>query len=188
MRRGGGKDCSGFRMKRRTKFMHKNSKYHNENGAIFLDENCNLNTRPYTLMIYGHNMKSGAMFGCLRNYENLSFYKENPFITFDTIYEDGRYVIFSIATLDVINSKRDIEVLSLLNTSSRSLRQQAINALASSSVFKNEIDVDGDDQLLLLITCVGNENERRILTARRIQEGESEAVLRMIVEETKEKW
>lgn len=59
------------------------------NGAIFLDESCDLSTRPYTLMLYGHNMKSGAMFGNLRNYENLTYYKNNPFIKFDTAYEDG---------------------------------------------------------------------------------------------------
>ena len=49
--------------------------YHNVNGAIFLDENCGLKTRPYTLTIYGHNMKTGAMFGGLRNYENINYYK-----------------------------------------------------------------------------------------------------------------
>ena len=41
--------------------------YHNNNGAIFLDEDCGLATRPHTLILYGHNMKTGAMFGGLRN-------------------------------------------------------------------------------------------------------------------------
>ena len=49
----------------------------------------------------GSNMKTGAMFGNLRNYENLHYYKNNPFIAFDTAYEDGSYVIFSVATIDV---------------------------------------------------------------------------------------
>ena len=32
--------------------------YHNVNGAIFLDESCALDTRPYTLILYGHNMRT----------------------------------------------------------------------------------------------------------------------------------
>ncbi len=48
----------------------------NVNGALFLDSGISLKTRPYSLVIYGHNMKTGAMFGCLRNYENLAFYPE----------------------------------------------------------------------------------------------------------------
>ena len=51
----------------------------NVNGAVFLDSGVSLKTRPYALFLYGHNMKTGAMFGCLRNYENLSFYHNKKF-------------------------------------------------------------------------------------------------------------
>lgn len=37
----------------------------NVNGALFLDAAISLKTRPYAYIIYGHNMKSGAMFGSL---------------------------------------------------------------------------------------------------------------------------
>lgn len=49
--------------------------YHNVNGAIFLDQACDLSSRPATLTLYGHNMKTGAMFGRLHKYESLSYYK-----------------------------------------------------------------------------------------------------------------
>ena len=48
----------------------------NINGAIFLDSGISLKTRPYTLILYGHNMKTGAMFGCLRNFENAALYPD----------------------------------------------------------------------------------------------------------------
>lgn len=41
--------------------------YHNDNGAIFLDMGCDLTGNPKALILYGHNMKTGAMFGNLRN-------------------------------------------------------------------------------------------------------------------------
>ncbi len=161
--------------------------YHNVNGSLFLDESCDLSTRPYTLMVYGHNMKTGAMFGCLRNFESASFYHKNPFVTFDTAYENGRYVIFSIATLDVVHSKRDISILSWLNSSSVALREEAISMLQSSSIYTSSVDVLADDQLLLLITCTGEDHERRIVTARRVRDGETEASLLQKVSRARKK-
>jgi len=35
-------------------------------GALFLDENCDLDTVPTQMLIHGHNMKEGAMFGSLK--------------------------------------------------------------------------------------------------------------------------
>ena len=46
----------------------------NSNGAIFLDEDVRLITRPYTLFLYGHNMKNGNMFGRLKKYEENTYF------------------------------------------------------------------------------------------------------------------
>ena len=155
--------------------------YHNVNGAIFLDENCDLRSRPYTLMLYGHNMKSGLMFGALRNYENPTYYHNDPFITFDTAYEDGRYVVFSVATISLDAKNWRFVNLSWLISSSASLRGKAISALNRFSVYNSKIDVQPEDQLLLLITCVDEQTDRRVITARRIRDGESEEELHKLV-------
>lgn len=148
--------------------------YHNTNGAIFLDEGCSLKTRPYTLVLYGHNMKTGAMFGSLRNFENLTYYKNNPLISFDTAYEDGRYVIFSISTVSTKTSDRHFFSFAKLNSASISLRKDAIDKLKQLSVFACPVDVRPDDQLLLLVTCVDDPDDRRIIAARRLRPGEIE--------------
>lgn len=159
--------------------------YHNANGAIFLEERNSLSTRPYTLILYGHNMKTGAMFGCLRNYENTTFYHNNPFISFDTIYEDGRYVIFSVATISIVPNDWDYLNLSALISSSTADRQAALKQLQSLSEYSSTIDVQVDDQLLLLVTCSGDESERRIIAARRVREDEDEAALARLVKKSK---
>lgn len=161
--------------------------YHNKNGAIFLDESTNLRTRPYTLMLYGHNMKSGLMFGGLRNYENLTYYRNNPFITFDTIYEDGRYVIFAACTISTNVKNWRYVNWSHMNSSSVALRQQAIDSLFRFSVYGKYIDVRPDDQILLLVTCVEAEEDRRVIAARRIREDETEEELLKIVQKTRKK-
>ncbi len=157
--------------------------YHNENGSIFLEETCRLDTRPYTLMIYGHNMKSGLMFGCLRNYERLSFYRKNPFITFDTAYEKGKYVIFSVADMLFADGYQDTALLSQINSNSIEQRQKAIDTLKRRANFVSGIDVQPDDQIMMLITCLGNGDARRVLSARRIRDGEDEEKLRRQVEQ-----
>ena len=161
--------------------------YHNVNGAIFLDESCGLKTRPYTLTIYGHNMKTGAMFGGLRNYENINYYKNNPIISFDSAYEDGRYVIFSIATVSTRTKDRDFLDFSKLQSASIQGRQKGIDQLKNLSVYTTNVDVQPSDQLLLLVTCVEDENDRRVIAARRVRNGESEIKLRETVQKSRKK-
>ena len=151
--------------------------YHNVNGAIFLDESCDLKTRPYTLLLYGHNMKTGEMFGSLRNYENIVYYKNNPFITFDTAYEDGRYVVFSVGITRQMAYDRKFVDFVKLSSNRLAWREEAIQSLRKISVLSVPIEVNAEDQLLLLVTCVDESSERRLVAARRIREGETEEEL-----------
>lgn len=151
--------------------------YHNTNGAIFMDESIKLKTRPYTLILYGHNMKTGAMFGNLRHYENLTYYKNSPFITFDSMYEEGRYVIFAASVIGTNRTDWNFINVDKLNSTTIAWRKEEIRRLRAHSAFSSPIDVQPEDQLLLLITCVDKETERRIVAARRIRPGETEAQL-----------
>lgn len=105
--------------------------YHNENGALFLEKTCGLITRLHTCMIFGHNTKTGMMFGRLRKYEDATFYRKNAFVTFDSMYEDGRYVIFASAVVSLDAARPDdvdfagliSPVISLRYVSLRDLRE-----------------------------------------------------------------
>ena len=161
--------------------------YHNKNGAIFLDEAIQLRTRPYTLMLYGHNMKSGRMFGNLRNYENATYYRNNPFITFDTLYEDGRYVIFAVCTVSTNPQSNHYMNWAHLRSSSVPNRQTAIDRLFQFSVYGKYVDVRPDDQILLLVTCVDDASDRRVIAARRLRDDETEEGLLPIIQQTRKK-
>lgn len=156
---------------------HDAKKRENANGAVFLDAAVSLNTRPYTLLIYGHNMRSGAMFGCLRNYENPSYYRKSPFLSFESMYEEGRYVIFAAGSIGLEEGQAGyIDVFRMLSDRPDE-RQQVIDVLKEASVFPCAVDVQPDDQLLLLVTCVDRDERRRVVAARRLREGESEKAL-----------
>lgn len=47
-------------------------------------------------IIYGHNMLDGSMFAPLEKYQEEEFYREHPFISFDTLYEERTYEIVAV--------------------------------------------------------------------------------------------
>lgn len=145
----------------------------NSNGAIFMDEGTDLLTRPYTILLYGHNMKSGNMFGSLRKYEKFSYYYQHRVFQFDTLYEEGQYVIFAVETISLTPGKSKYVNLSELHSTDRKTRQKAIEALRDHSLHGVMLDVNEEDQILLLITCVGDDDERLIIAARRLRDGET---------------
>ena len=151
----------------------------NGNGAIFMDQGISLLTRPYTILLYGHNMKTGAMFGSLQKYEKFSYYYQHRIFQFDSLYEEGRYVIFAVSQINLTPGRSKYLNLSAIQSTDRETRQNAINALIKCSVHDIMLDVNEEDQLLLLITCVGDDDERLIVAARRLRDGEKENSLTM---------
>ena len=144
----------------------------NGNGAVFMDEGTSLLTRPYTILLYGHNMKSGAMFGNLRKYEEFSYCYRHRVFQFDTLYEEGQYAIFAVETISLTPGKGKYVNLIDLESSDRETRQSAVKALENHSLHSAMLDVNEEDQILLLITCTGDDDERLIVAARRLREGE----------------
>ena len=73
-----------------------NGEYDNY-GTPYLDEKCTLSAdgQSSNLIIYGHNMKTGTVFGSLTGYKEASYYDEHPLIQFDTLYGDGSYEVFA---------------------------------------------------------------------------------------------
>ena len=146
----------------------------NSNGAIFLDSGIFLTTRPYTMILYGHNMKSGNMFGRLKKYKESAYFYKHRIITFDSLYEDGKYAVFAVMEMDTtLGAARWYDLWSL-NADSYTEREEAIRALERRSVISSALDVQADEQILLLVTCLDGDTERLVVAARRLREGETE--------------
>ena len=145
----------------------------NGNGSLFMDEDTRLMTRPYTILVYGHNMKTGAMFGNLHRYEQTAYCNRHRILRFDTLYEEGQYAIFAVATIRLTPGTAGYVSLTDLRSDRRETRKKALDALTSVSVYSSILDVSEEDQLLLLVTCVGDDDQRLIVAARRLRENES---------------
>jgi len=63
---------------------------YNVNGSLFIDYNCAPDFTDRLTVIYGHNMRSGQMFGSLKGYKNQAYYEKHPYMYLYTEQETYR--------------------------------------------------------------------------------------------------
>ena len=88
-------------------------------------------------------------------------------------------MIFAVSEISLTPNTLNYVNLSGLQGISRSERTQALNTIIRCSDYTSTLDVAAEDQILLLITCVGNHDERLIIAARRLRQGEQENSLNL---------
>ena len=162
-------------------------------GAIFADHRNNFGigddgqvTSDNTIL-YGHNIATGNYFAALSNYHRttadgtLSFYKTNPTIQFDTLYEKHEWKVFGTV---LFNTQEDfgeiIEYWNKLNFYGEDDFNDYILTIMDRSVLFTDVDITYGDKLLTLSTCYWPYGEsvdtRAVIFARRVREGESSDV------------
>lgn len=67
-----------------------------DHGWIYIREACDVFAPCDNIVIYGHNMADGTMFGQVVNYRHQSYYEEHKYIYFDTLYERHAYEIIAV--------------------------------------------------------------------------------------------
>lgn len=144
------------------------------NGTLFMDARTNLKKRSTNIIIYGHNMKSGEMFGGLKKYLDENYWMEHKQIFFDTIYEKGTYEIFAVCLAQV--QYRDTEgfrYYDFIQADSEEAFQEYLDNIKQLSVFiGTEMPVYGDE-LLTLSTCNNYvEDGRLFLVAKKCMDAE----------------
>ncbi len=139
----------------------------NGNGAIFMDAWGGFQEDRQTLILYGHNMRSGQMFGRLWQYENETFWKENATIYLDLESRMEEYSVFAAGRFGIEESMPNY--LNILDLCSKNMshRLEAMRRLIDNSAIDGGMARE-DEQVLVLITCVDEENERRYVAARLI--------------------
>ncbi len=80
-----------------TYYIHKNfEKKYSHNGLPFIGLGSTLDPRSDNVLIYGHNMQSGAMFADLTKFEKEEFWETHKTIEFDTVNERDEYEIVAV--------------------------------------------------------------------------------------------
>ena len=153
-------------------------KQKNTAGTIFLDENHPFKEKTQNLLLHGHNMKDGTMFGRLTQYiYDRTYIKNHPFINLSTLWRKEQYVIFAV--LDVSLDPRDEAFFNYFTHSTFASDAEFtsyIRQLQLRSMFAIPIDVEPSDALLTLSTCL--EENRLVIVARRLRTGETRQEMR----------
>ena len=147
-------------------------------GTVFLDQNHRFTEQTQNLLLHGHNMKDGTMFGRLVHYlQDIDYYRAHPFVNYDTLWEEEEYVIFSVLRVPLnVTDEAFINYFSHPTFASDEAFDAYVRQLQLSSVYAIPINVKPTDALLTLSTCI--DEDRLVIVCRRVREGESRSHLR----------
>ena len=138
-------------------------------GCVFLDEQSRILPRSDNLILHGHNMKNGTMFGKLYKYLELDTVLNTPLLRFRTLYEPGAYIPYAVSIVSIDPaSPRYVSLLHPAFDELTTLENYANNIRRFSS-FYLPVEVAAGDKLLTLVTCHGNEEDERLVVALRQQ-------------------
>ena len=149
---------------------HNFNQEYDKNGSLFLDKDCDIVHRNTNLIIYGHHMKSGKMFGNLNEYRKEEYGKEHSIIQFDTIYEKGTYQVMYVFRSRVYSEEEVVfKYYRFLDAVSEKEFNSNMQEMAALSLYDTGVTASFGDELLTLSTCDSSEQDGRfVVVAKRI--------------------
>jgi len=143
-------------------------------GVPFIDGGCSLDPESDNLIIYGHNMLDGDMFGQLKNYADKEFCKENPVIYFNTLYEEREYEVLAAFYDRIYDESEDcFKFYRFIDAVNEEEFNEAYNYWKEKSEYDTGVTAEFGDRFITLVTCSYHVNEGRfVVIARLIDETE----------------
>ncbi len=132
----------------------------NSHGAIFMDENCKIDDG--FILLHGHHMKDGTMFGGLKKYKKKEFREEHQIIYLDRGFGDEPYKVFAAALID-LTPEEYFHYNELPGTDADT--EEYLKELKRNSFwYDSSTEIDG--QVVLLSTCeYGTAQQRLVIGA-----------------------
>ncbi len=149
---------------------HNLNQEYDKNGSIFMDKDCDVLQPSTNFILYGHHMKSGQMFGNLDRYSSEAYYKEHPYIQFDTIYERGTYQVMYVFRSHVYSEEEiAFKYYQFIDVNSEKEFDSYMQEMAAMSYYDTGVTAEYGDQLLTLSTCDYQEKDGRfVVVAKKI--------------------
>ena len=154
----------------------------NQYGIPFMDYRVDIERPSDNIVVYGHNMKDGQIFGELIQYSTktgspdaaLSYYRQHPVIDFTTVHKEGRYKIFSVFITNAYEEQGPVFAYqNFIDAASGDDFERYVNELKKRSMINTTVDVKSGDELLTLSTCTYEfQDARLVVVARAVRRGE----------------
>lgn len=148
-----------------------------DGGAVFLDKDCFISTPPENLLLRGEGNVAGVSFAPLWQYESggIGFAAGACFAQLTTLYEDARYVLFSVIVADSDPAKPgyfDYASHDTFDTDAQMM--EYVQSAADRSLYGFSVSVEPSDRLMTLATVSSRGNGKcLVLLFRMVREGEA---------------
>lgn len=145
---------------------HNFEKEYSNMGTPYVQEDCNIDVSD-NLIIYGHHIKSGKMFGALEQYKSQSFYEEHKVIRFDTLTEYAEYEIVAVFTT-MADSSEGFQYYDFVDAADEEAYNAYISKCRELALYDTGMDAKYGDRLITLSTCEYSvQNGRLVIVAKK---------------------
>ena len=117
-------------------------------GSIFAEKGTSEDLDDAHIILYGHNMASGQMFGQLSNYTDTGFWKNHSYVY---IYTPDRTMTFAI--FNVYNCLDNDETYTIGFTLGSKDFRKWVKSTVDKGYYSTEFKPTGDEQVITLSTC-----------------------------------
>lgn len=146
----------------------------NKNGCLILDTDSCLEPLTTNLIIHGHNMKSGAMFGTLTDYEEESFCREHKNIILYTENCQRNYEVIAVFRSQVYKKTDQVfKFYQFFQADTQEEFDDFYENIKSLSLYDTGVTAEFGDSFLTLSTCVYHvEQGRFVVVAKEVENGD----------------
>lgn len=143
------------------------------NGCLILDTDSSLDPLTTNLIIHGHNMRSGAMFGTLTDYEKQDFAREHNIITLYTKERERRYEVIAVFRSQVYRKTDQVfKFYKFFQADTQEEFDDFYQNIKALSLYDTEVTAEFGDNFITLSTCVYHvEQGRFVVVAKEIETG-----------------
>lgn len=146
---------------------HNFEKAYSDLGTPYIQENCNLADSD-NLVIYGHHIKSGKMFGALESYKDKDFYEKHKNIHFDTLTEQAEYEIVAVFKT-VAYSSEGFRYYDFVDAQDEKAFDEYVSKCKELALYDTGVTAEYGDRLITLSTCeYSAPNGRLVVMAKKI--------------------
>lgn len=136
-------------------------------GTLYISEICDID-KSDNVIIYGHNMDSGAMFAALINYKDELFYENHSYITLETLMGVRTYEVICALAVPVYTGN-DFRYYDFSYASSAAVFDKYVSSCKARAFYDTGVTAQYGDRLLTLSTCeYSQKNGRMLVIAKEI--------------------
>lgn len=123
------------------------------------------------LIIHGHNMRSGNMFGKLSLYEDKTYGKEHSIICFDSIYEKREYELISVFYSKIFYQHEDVfKYYKFFQADTQEEFDNWYHNIKQKSLYDTGVEAEFGDEFITLSVCAYHVRDGRfVVVGKRIK-------------------